>query len=272
VCVSLRPAEFSGTVLYGGRRTHPRLGPIEVLGYQNTAVNLADGPNAMVLHIPSPDLSQRHFVPVGRSTDVLTRMRDAVLPPFDTGAGSDIAWPVAAPVEVFQHDIYTVVLARDPTRIPAALDQVPTRRRPSVSAELCQFYADVFPHHTIALCCFDTTRATVATPLLLWYPPPDPDRIVLPALDCHTGAVPDPDAWVHPDHVLVFGTDDAEPGWGTPVEYGRGTQEELREFLPESVRGIEQSYGRQRNGDFAIGYDDLLAGELMRVDRIRPGR
>ncbi|WP_405960458.1 hypothetical protein OG235_20855 [Streptomyces sp. NBC_00024] len=30
-----------------------RPGPIRVLGYQNTATNLADGPNAMLLHLPT---------------------------------------------------------------------------------------------------------------------------------------------------------------------------------------------------------------------------
>lgn len=267
----MEPAEFTGTILYAGRRRHPRLGSVEVLGYQNTAANLADGPNAMVLHLPVTGLSRRNFVPVGECTDVLTTMRDAVFPSPVAAGGSDMVWMDSDDaVEVFQHDIYTVVLASDPTRIPEALADVPSGARPSVNPDLFQFYADVFPHHTIALCCFDNADALEASPLVLWYPPPDDGRIVLPALDCHTGEVPDLNAWVHPDHVLVFGTDDAEPDWGTPVSFDPTTPEALREFLPDTVRGIDLSYGRQRNGDFAIDYADVLAGDLDKVERVRP--
>jgi hypothetical protein len=53
MCVSTDRAEFSGTTLYAGRRHHPQHGLIHVLGYQNTAANLATGPNAMLLHLPA---------------------------------------------------------------------------------------------------------------------------------------------------------------------------------------------------------------------------
>jgi len=51
MCVSMDQAEFSGTILYAGRLRHPVHGLIHVLGYQNTVVNLAEGPNAMLLHL-----------------------------------------------------------------------------------------------------------------------------------------------------------------------------------------------------------------------------
>ena len=40
MCVSMWPADFTGTILYTGRRRHPEHGWIDVLGYQNTAANL----------------------------------------------------------------------------------------------------------------------------------------------------------------------------------------------------------------------------------------
>jgi hypothetical protein len=51
VCFS-RHARFSGTIIYAGWLTHPSVGSIGVLGYQNTAVNLHTGPNAMLLDPP----------------------------------------------------------------------------------------------------------------------------------------------------------------------------------------------------------------------------
>ncbi|MEV4759225.1 hypothetical protein AB0J86_29580 [Micromonospora sp. NPDC049559] len=275
MCVSLDLAEFSGTVLYGGRRRHPRYGPIEVLGYQNTATNRATGPNAMLLHLPARRLDQRHFVPVGPHAGVLTSMLDAVRPlPVNDG----IDW-MGEPdeVEVFEHDVYTVVLAADPTLITDALSRVPRHKRPRVDPALLAFYREAFPGHAFAFCCFDNARAERAKPLLIWYEPVDPERIVLPALDCHTGAVPDLDAWVSPDHWLLFGSDDADPEWGEPVEYAPDLDPELGAFLPDRVMGVAYRGTALPNGDFAIGHADLLRGELARVTRLvpqprRPGR
>ncbi|MFC6017971.1 hypothetical protein ACFP2T_17350 [Plantactinospora solaniradicis] len=268
MCVSTGAATFSRTILYGGRRRHPRHGPIEVLGYQNTPTNLANGPNAMLLHIPGAGLSQRNFVPVGPHDDILTRMVDRVRPKSRAPASARLARP--GTVQVFEHDVYTIVLASDPTLISTALSQVPPQRRPPVDPELLEFYRDVFPTHAVALCCFDNTRARRAKPLLVWYEPADPDRIVLPALDCHTGAVPDLDAPVRPDHWLLFGTDDAPPGWGTPVEYPSTLDPGLRDFLPDTVVGVEFTGEPLPNGDFAIAYQDLLDGALGRIERQRP--
>lgn len=57
MCISTGEAAFSGTIVYCGRQHHPVHGLIHVLGYQNTAVNLADGPNAMLLHLPTRQLT-----------------------------------------------------------------------------------------------------------------------------------------------------------------------------------------------------------------------
>jgi hypothetical protein len=112
--------------------------------------------------------------------------------------------------EVFPHDIYTVVLAQDAARIPAALERVEPRKRPALNHELFEFSADLYPRYLIALCCFDNADAAQAKPLLLWYEPLEHDRLVLPAIDCRTGAIPDLTADVRTDHWLLFGSDDAD--------------------------------------------------------------
>lgn len=269
MCVSTDTAEFSGTILYAGRRRHERHGWIEVAGYQNTAVNLSTGPNAMVLHYPTSAMSPDQFIPVGRNADVLTRMVDAARPVYRSGAA--VMGGMDAGVTVFDHDIYTVVLATDPTRIPAALDQVPEHKRPRLRPELFEFYADTFPDHTIVLCCFDNAEARQAKPLLLWYRPADQDRLVLPALDSHTGEVPDLDTPVRPDHWLVFGDDDAPEGWGTTVTHSRGMRRKLRAFLPDTVVGVHLAGDPLPNGDFALSRADLLDGDLEKITRLRPG-
>ncbi|REK87128.1 hypothetical protein DY245_28410 [Streptomyces inhibens] len=271
MCISMDRAEFSGTTLYGGRLRHPVHGLVHVLGYQNSAVNLADGPNAMLLHLPTASrMTREHFIPVGRTGDVLHRMVDAVRP-VPVGVPDDIAWMGGedSPVEVFEHDIYTVLLAADPTRIPAALGDVPRHKRPRLDPDLLTFYAERYPAHTIAVCCFDNAEAQHAKPLLMWYSPLDPDRLTLPALDCHTGKAPDLDAEVAVDHWVLLSTDEAPLGWGEPVDYPRGMRHHLRTFLPETVVGAYYG-GRLANGDFSVTHDDLLAGDLDRMRRIRP--
>ncbi|ANP49146.1 hypothetical protein J2Z21_002253 [Streptomyces griseochromogenes] len=271
MCISAGEAAFSGTILYCGRQHHPLHGLIHVMGYQNTAVNLADGPNAMLLHLPARQVTPEQFVSVGRSGDVLRRMVTAVEAAEDDG----IDWMDGSSrsVEVFEHDVYTVLLASDPTLVPAALQQVPFRRRPAIDPDLLRFYADAFPDHTIALCCFDNADARRAKPLLLWYPPLDPDRLVLPALDSHTGGPPDLDAEVPVDHWVLLATDQSPVGWGVPVEHPPNMRHSLRTFLPDAVVGRHFGDGRALlNGDFAIGHDDLLAGDLDRIERLRPTR
>ncbi|MFB9909481.1 hypothetical protein [Allokutzneria oryzae] len=274
MCVSTGPADFVGTTLYLGRRRHERHGLIEVLGYQNTVRNLGDGPNAMVLHLPVPWLTEGSFLPVGRDGDVLDAMLKAARPVLRGGPDEPAAmsWMDGSPaVEVFEHDVYTVVLAGDPTLIPDALHRVPEHKRPVLDRELFEFYADVFPGRAIALCCFDNADAQRAKPLFLWYPPVDRDQLVLPALDCHSGAVPDLDALVRTDHWLVFGTDEAEPGWGAEVRYSGRIRRKLRAFLPDAVLGADFTEKLLPNGDFAIDYDDLLRGDLSGIERVRPG-
>ncbi|MFF5157774.1 hypothetical protein ACFY3N_16230 [Streptomyces sp. NPDC000348] len=174
---------------------------------------------------------------------------------------------------VFDHDVYTVLLAADPTAVPAALRQVPPHRRPALDADLLRFYADHFPDHTVAVCCFDNADAQRAKPLLLWYPPLDPDLLTLPSLDSHTGEAPDLDAAVPVDHWVLFSTDRAPAGWGASVDHPRNIRHDLRAFLPTAVMGRHYGAGRTLpNGDFALSHRDLLAGDLDRIGRLRPAR
>jgi hypothetical protein len=272
MCVSMAPAEFSGTTLYAGRRRHPEHGLVHVLGYQNTALNLASGPNAMLLHLPARRMTGRQFLHVGDHSDVLRRMVDAVRPRTRRGP-APMGWMGAAPggaVEVFEHDVYTVLLADDPMLLPGALEQVPERKRPRLDPALMAFYAEAYPDHPLAVCCFDNADAREAKPLLLWYEPHDPDLLLAPALDCHTGGPPDLDRPVDVDHWVLFGTDEAPADWGAPVTYGPRMRHRLRGFLPDRVMGVHHA-GPLPNGDFALAHADLLAGDLGRVRRVQPG-
>jgi hypothetical protein len=168
---------------------------------------------------------------------------------------------------VFDHDVYTVVLAADPRAIPTALEQVPPNRRPRLTPELFGFYADTFPGYPVAVCCFDNADARRAAPLLMWYRPIFADRLTAPALDAHTGGPPDPDGPVQPDHWVIVGLDDAPEDWGAPVWYRRAPGA-LAPFLPRRVIGREVTGGPVRNGDFVISLADARAGRIDRLARL----
>ncbi|WP_052432562.1 hypothetical protein [Streptacidiphilus carbonis] len=121
------------------------------------------------------------------------------------------------------------------------------------------------------MCCFDNADVQLAKPLLLWYPPLEPDRLTLPALDSHTGGVPDLATEVPVDHWVLLSTDQAPSEWGAPVDYPKDMRHGLRTFLPTSVVGRYYGPGHALlNGDFAIGHHELLAGDLDRITRVQP--
>lgn len=286
MCVSSASAMFSETTLYHGRCHHPEHGRIHVLGYQNTAYSRADQPNAMLLHLPGTGMTQDNFVDTTASRDILTAMTRTLSPPLSRHGAAPGGLPRAAlpDVEVFEHDIYTVVLARNATLIPDALGLVPEHKRIPVNRPLFDFYARLYPDYAVALCCFNNRDAARSAPLLLWYDPLHPDRVELPAIDCHTGGIPAIGGPVDVDHWVVLGTDEESPSWNLgPVPHDltrwrstrmRWTPEDLAgpagPFLPTNIAGRTYS-GMLANGDFMIPTTDLAIGRFTAMDRVGPG-
>jgi hypothetical protein len=271
MCVSAAPAHFSGTTLYVGRVDHPAFGHIEVVGYQNTAVNLFKGPNAMLLHLPAVIMSPANFLDTTANRAFLDDMVRAAVAPTIVPCAGPMAGEPPFRVEVFEHDIYTVILATDPRGIPAALDAVPPNRRPRLHRKLLDFYARAYPGYPVALCCFDNADARRAAPLLLWYPPRDPNWLVAPAIDCHTGRPPNPKGWVRIDHTLIIGFP-PQPTWhgsgprGFRVHY-RQPAGALAAFLPDYVTAPRFTHEQLPNGDFAVPTAEVQAGRIDRVYR-----
>ncbi len=245
MCVSASPAHFKGTSIMLNLTQHPQYGEIFVLGYQNTARNLGTGPNAMLLHLPAKDIQERNFIDASRYPGFFKDLQRAVTP-MSRGATLSASFGAAKGITVFDHDIYTVVLADDARSIPLALDQVPQNKRPAISQELCEFYHKQFPDWPIALCCFDNKAAAAASPLLIWYSPMDSEVFHCPAIDSHTGGVPDLFSKVLVDHTVYLGSDTMEHG--TPVMYASDVGK-LKPFLPKQVLGLTYR-GMEMNSDF----------------------
>jgi|SRR5579859_6625313 len=266
MCVSTAPAQFTGTTLFLGKKYHPQHGWVFVLGYQNTAQNLASGPNAMLLHLPAVGMTQQNFLDTRSCRHILRDMVTSLMPQTRSHSFGGMS---KGHVQVFEYDIYTVVLATDASLIPNALPLVPAHKRIAVNQPLFDFYARCYPGYAVALCCFDNQQAEEAAPLLMWYHPMNPDVFMLPALDCHTGRVPSLSDHVDVDHWVILGTDDLPRGISSSVYSTNHVPAEIDAFLPQYIIG-KRFRGKMRNGDFSIHHREVERGNLAAIERIGP--
>ncbi|MBA2681129.1 MAG: hypothetical protein H0U76_22365 [Ktedonobacteraceae bacterium] len=269
MCVSTARADFAGTTVYLGKKNHPVHGFIYVLGYQNTAINLSPGPNAMLLHLPAVGMTQNNFLDTRRCHHVLKDMVRAVEGEERQTRSMSFGGITRGSIEVFEHDIYTVVLASNASLIPEALYQVPENKRIAANRPLFDFYAQCFSEYAVALCCFDNKDARQAAPLLMWYTPSNPQYLQLPALDCHTGGIPNLYSRVEVDHWIILSSDEMPRGLGLPVVYSDSVPKEITTFLPNRVIG-RRFQGTMHNGDFGISHQEVCAGRTQSIQRFLP--
>lgn len=297
MCVTLAPARLSNTILYAAD-VGLSSKPIHVLGYQNKPENSVspvrivgekswgwDTPptgqksekplsgNAMILPFPAKPgtMSQANVVDTTKTPHILNDIAHAIPEELSRTLGSSKSCGLSSPsLIVFETGIYTVVLASDPRAIPDALSRVPHEKRPAINQQIFDAYAKWYPDWPVALCCFNNREAADAAPMLWWYKPLRPDLLFAPALDCHTGAVPDLHAHVEVDHTVAFGSKFIPPDLGYPVRYRDGVknQPEVGTFLVNSVIGAV-IHRTLPNGDFVCRTQDVLKG-LFRPKRLNP--
>ncbi len=280
------PVRFSDTVLYAAEVIGGSGEPAHVLGYQNKVqgsiglwslavgwLPLGRSGNAMILPFPAVPgtMTQANVLDTANCRDILQDMADAVAPRRAASAwrsaGPSRSAPPPPKIQVFRAaGIYTVVLAQDPRDIPPALDQVPRSKRPVLNPALFDAYARWYPDWTIALCCFSNRRARLANPMLWWYKPMHPDRLFLPAVDCHTGNIPDLDSDVAVDHVIAVGSH--RMAGGRRVRYRDAAPREVAPYLRPSVIGRRYA-GPMPNGDFVCQLEDVRRGSLA-ASRSKP--
>ena len=305
-CCSLRHAQFTATKGYAGEAL--RKGQVvHVLAYQNDVLNLAvrragrrlgsdaqqdstdegvgDG-NAMLLPIPAKPGSMTRFNVVNSSTcpHVLSDMANALAPPRARAMHfSQKMAPGGAPaIQVFDTDIYTVVLARNAKDIPAALSMVPAEKRPAINSAIFNAYSRWYPKWTFALCCFNTTKKTSARPLIWWYQPMHPDELFFPAIDAHNGNPPDLSAQVAVDHALAVGSrlvkfEDGASASNQPSEQWKmvnytdnSIAPDVQELLPQKIMG-EIYHGLLPQGDFVFKTRDVRSGKYVMTRALPPG-
>jgi hypothetical protein len=281
MCVSLAPAHFSKTKGLAAETKRGRK-IVHLLGYQNTVSNLSarrsggfrrvaapvstGQGNAMFLPIPAKagTMTEANVIDTSSCPNILKDMERAILPPVTRGGGrrgGTLGKGLPDSVRVFDHDIYTVVLASRAEDIPAALKLVPEHKRPALNKSIFEAYARWYPGWTFALCCFNTDQEADAKPLLWWYEPLNKDVLFFPALDAHDGNAPDLQANVLVDHAIIVSSHRMTEGAGTEVHYTDTLSEQLRALLPKHVLGRQHNQN-MRQGDFVIPVKALRSGSL----------
>ena len=270
-CCSLGPAHFSKTRgLAAEVRVKGKL--VHLLGYQNTALNRSKaGGNALLLPIPArrDSMGPANILDTSTCPNAFQDMETAVHKASTTRT-LEISREGNG-VQVFDHDIYTIVLARDAKAIPGALNQVKEERRPSLAPEIFAAYGDWYPGWTFALCCFNTKAEAQGSPMIWWYEPLHPESLFFPALDAHNGKPPDLKAEVEVDHMLMVSSWQMTTPRNRPVEYtDRSIAPAVRAYLPHKVIG-RQMEGMMPNGDFVFDLKKVQRGDFSPQRSLPPG-
>lgn len=304
MCCSVSPnvkVKFSDTILYAAEVVNLQGKTVHVLGYQNQAQNNVKSysvsplkfwnrlknsfsttektkGNAMILPFPAVPctMSKENVLDTEDCPKILKDIAKAVKPPPPRSLNpQEINWGMQSrAVQIFEAaGIYTVVLAQDARAIPDALDQVPPEKRPKLNPRLFDAYAKWYPNWTIALCCFNNDDLQEALPMLWWYEPMFPERLFLPALDCHTGRIPSLYSKVRVDHTIAVSSSFREnnnQGSYRPVYYSHNDlSNDLQSYILSQVMG-EELKQKMRNGDFICQIDEVRKGVWNPVRTLPP--
>lgn len=225
-------------------------------------------PNAMILPFPTATaMGPANIIDTRDCKKILDDLNESTKPQMKSASMRGFGVAAAAfndSVQVFQSGSYHVVLASNASvlSIQAALQTVPSEKRPTISKEMLEGYTKLYSGWTIAICCFSGT--VEAEPLLWWYEPKDASKLFLPTLDAHDGGAPNVDAKVESDHVLIVGSSETNPG--VKVEFTNAIPPTVKPFL--TPKAYQRAYhGELPNGDFYLPVDQLRKGkaEFQRV-------
>lgn len=247
MCVTSASATLESTIVGAWEIEHPSYGYRHVMAYQNVPTNLADTPNCMLLHLPAAEpLLPEYLLDTSECPMLLVQMANSMV------SRSFATMSVPQKVYVVEMGIYHVVLLNEktPEALEAALKQVPSEKRPIISAELLQFYASRFTEYPIVLACFNNRDSKQASPIMLHFKPIDPLHLFFNLLEGHDGAAPDLNRLVKRHQAIIAGSNIVQANelrFSIPFR-GNEVPEHLLPFLPSLIE-VEHLAGETMNED-----------------------
>lgn len=233
MCITTLDASLSNTYVGVWDIDHPDWGYRHVLAYENTPKNLSDAPNCMLLHIPSSSsLLPDHIINTENDPTFLSQMAKSLIPE-ESGYARTVDFSPKRNF-VVEMGIYHLALLNivNEEALQEALESIPKEKRPIISPDFMQFYAQTFPGFPLLLCCFNNKEAKKASPIMVHFAPLFPDTFLFPTLESH-GQVPEVGSQQIFHQTIVTGSQQLmSPGNGFESFDLSGISESLLPFLP----------------------------------------
>lgn len=259
-------AEFSGTKVFVGEAERQGC-YVHVIAYQNKA--RSNQPNALILPFPTDkEMTEDNVISTKGFPKFLDDMAEATRISENLTSRSFNSDLFDSRVDgfslrealVFSSGSYSIILAEHTLQIPSALKKIPEERRPFVSTEFLNGYAELYPRMPIAVCCWE--GSIEPEPLLWWYEPIDREKLFVPTMDAHDGNAPNVDAFVKTDHIILTGS--CINPLGNRVHFS-DAEEDIHPLIPRSCAGHRLSEV-MKNGDCIISLKDPQKPSIQRGD------
>ena len=248
MCVTSLEAELKNTYIGVWEVQHSTFGERQVLAYQNSPKNLADGSNCMLLHVQSKQpLTPDCIIDTSQDPGFLQQMAHSILP---RGRGN--LFGASSKNFVVEMGIYHLALLNDVSEaaLSKTLAQIPVEKQPKISLDYLNFYARTFPSFPLILCCFNNQEAKEASPVMVHYEPIHPDVFMFNTLDGH-GSLPEVGELHEFHQTIITGSHHlTAAGNGFEPFNLSGISAELLPWLPQ--------YGTALKIDQTLPNEDLL--------------
>lgn len=306
MCVSIRPAEFSKTIV----STWEVEQGIHAFGYKNRMKNTAgvgnvsqlEGQftrsrsssrqprfdwvdlgyeprrtpgNAMILPVPVAEganiITDAYLLDTLGYKRILEDQAEAVQEEEMTrGGAKGISYGSRSAAVIVEFGPYEVVLAQSPMAAFDILDKVSDAKRPILNEEQLAAYEDWYPGWSLMMACFNNKDLMDAAPIVLVTPVRHSDYLFLPAIHGHSGGVPDLTESVYDDHTFIAGSCLSGKDAGNAVFYSDSIPDGVSPLLPKRVVGAE-SRGQVKQGDLVVKLSDVKSGLWMPERLLPPG-
>lgn len=268
MCITISKSVLDCTHIGVWDIDHPEYGYRHVLAYQNRVRNLSEEPNCMLLHIPSrAAIKPEHLIDTTGHVDLLTELYEYL----DPAPENTMMWMGDEPAKdrpnyVVEMGVYHIAILNHLTAdgLASALSQIPQHKIPEIGNDFIDFFNSHFPGFPLLLCCFDTTEAAQAAPVMVHYAPLFPDKLMANTLDAH-GGLPKIDRLLDFHQNIIFGTC-KEPKGDNPYakQIPGDFHPELAGFLPDTVSVLDLTPFASinlPNKDICIDLKSVQAGD-----------
>lgn len=234
MCISSAEAELLSTIIGVWDIDHPEYGYRHVLAYQNAPRNLAEGPNSMILAIPTNQaIKPEQILDTENDKTFLVEMAKLVAP-LKVFSRSQIRSNT-----VTEMGIYHIAILNDLSfpSVQACLSQIPEEKRPEIASELITFYQETYPGFPLLICCFNNEHAEEASPIMVHFDPAYPDTFMYNTVEAH-GHVPELGEPVLFHQRIIIGSYKIKEAFGDYQAFDHSTvSPALQPFLPQFGQG-----------------------------------